>query len=428
MKILFTFENPLPNPEADAEVFVATARHLAAFASQSWLHVPAPDGASLDAAAALAGMPVVRAWAPLRPAALRHLACGLTLPFRREFRSADLIYTRNLWVAWLALIAGQRVIFDHYRPWPAQCPPLRPWIYRLMGHPRFLAHFTHSEYTRARYLDLGVPGEKLYCVRNGFDPSRLAASVPRDVAKRRLGIDGRTPAVLYTGRINPKKGLELVLEAAKRLPDHQFLLVGSSGEGTIEALAKGIANVRMIPWQPPDALGDYLQAADVLLIPPSLKPLAEFGSTVIPLKLYLYMGSARPIIAGNTPDVREVLQDGRNALLCRPDSVEALVADIRRLTRDATLARRLAEAALADSRDLTWNARARRIAEILEARLRAVPTERAAWGRAQFRTWLRLSRRWAVHLVRTRSWILPPSAEVGIIAGGPSGERPDACG
>ncbi|MGH8260362.1 MAG: glycosyltransferase, partial [Steroidobacteraceae bacterium] len=258
MKILFTFENPLPSTEADAEVFVTTAKHLAAFTSQSWLHVPASGGSHRKIAASLAGMPTVRAAAPLRPAALRHLFCGLTLALRREFRLADVIYTRNLWVASLAVLAGQRVVFDHYRPWPDQIPPLRIWIHRLFRHPRFLASLSHSEYTRAKYLDIGIPADKLFCVHNGFDPARLGSPVPPDVAKRRIGVDGGRKTVVYTGRINHKKGLELVLEAARQLPDHLFLLVGSSGEGPIEALAKTVANVRIVPWQSSDALAPYI--------------------------------------------------------------------------------------------------------------------------------------------------------------------------
>ena len=188
MKILFTFENPLPSAEADAEVFVTTARHLAGRTSRSWLHVPASDEANRRTAAALAGMPVVRACAPPAPAALRHFVCGLTLVFRREFRQADLVYTRNLWVASLALLAGQRVVFDHYRPWPAQVPPLGWWIHRLMCHRRFLVNVSHSEYTRARYLDIGVPREELYCVRNGFDPQRVGNPMPVEIAKQSLAL------------------------------------------------------------------------------------------------------------------------------------------------------------------------------------------------------------------------------------------------
>lgn len=408
MKILFTFENPLPNAQADAEVFVTTARHLAAFTSQAWLHVPASDEANCGAAAALAAMPVVRARAPLRPAALRHFCCGLTLPFRREFREAGVVYTRNLWVAWLALLFGQRVMFDHYRPWPDQVPPLRPWIRFIFCHRRFLGSITHSEYTRGKYLELGVPAEKLQCVHNGFDPQRLGAHIPVAIAKQQIGVASGTKTVVYTGRINHKKGLELVIEAARRLPDHLFLLVGASGSSTIDAAAKGVANVRIIAWQQPEGLARHIFAADVLLIPPSLKPLAEFGSTVIPLKLYLYMGSGRPILAGDTADVREILEDGRNAILTQPDSVDALVGGIVALTGDETLAKRIGAASLEDSRQFTWDARARKIAAILASRLASAPTPSDAWDGEQFRVWIRQSLRWAIHLIRTRSWVLPP--------------------
>ena len=412
VKILFAFENPLPNAQADAEVFVATAKHLAAFATRAWLHVPASDEANCAAAARLAGMPVIRARAPLRPAVLRHLCCGLTLPFRREFREADLVYTRNLWVAWLSLLFGQRVIFDHYRPWPDQVPPLRPWIHYIFCHARFLASISHSEYTRGKYLQLGIPAEKLYCVHNGFDPQRLGSHISQELAKREIGIAGDTKTVVYTGRINHKKGLELAIEAAKRLPDHLFVLVGAGGHGTIEALANGIKNVRIVPWQQSDALARYIFAADVLLIPPSIKPLAEFGSTVIPLKLYLYMGSGRPILAGDTPDVREILENTRNAVLTQPDCVDDLVAGIVALTADESLAQRLGAASLADSRNFTWGARAHKIAGILASKLRSPPTACGPWGRTQSRVWLEQSQRWAIHLIRRRSWVLPPGAAI----------------
>ncbi len=418
MKILFTFENPLSSTEADAEVFLTTARYLAAFTSHAWLHAPGARGTDCAAEAACAGMTRVRAAAPLRPAALRHLCCGLTLPWRRAFRQADLVYTRNLWVAWLALRFGQRVVFDHYRPWPEQIPPLRLWIHRLLCHRRFLINISHSEYTRARYLEIGIPPDKLRCVRNGFEPSRLAAPVPADIAKQRLGIDADRKTVVYTGRINHKKGLQLVLEAARALPDHLFLLVGSQANGVIEALASAVANVRIVPWQSPEAIGRYLFAADVLLIPPSLKPLTNFGSTVIPLKLYLYMASGRPILAGDTPDLREVLQDGRNALLCRPDCLQSLVAGIRALTADPELARRLGETAQADSAQLTWGARAARIAAIVAGRLECEPPRCHRWNRAQFRAWVRQSGRWTMHLIRRRSWILPPGAAAARVTGG----------
>jgi glycosyltransferase involved in cell wall biosynthesis len=410
MKILFAFENPLPSTEADAEVFVTTARYLAPLTTGSWLHVPVADDAGVATAARLAEMPVLPAHAPIRPAVLRHFCCGLTLPFRAEFRRADLIYTRNLWVAWMAIIFGQRVAFDHYRPWPDQIPPLQFWLYRLLSNRRFLVNICHSDYTRAKYLELGIPAEKLRRVHNGFEPRRLETPVPLADAKAKIGVPAGRKTVVYTGRINHKKGLDLVVTAAKRLPEMLFILVGSYGDGPIETMARGVENIRIVPYQPADLLADYVFAADIVLIPPSWQPLAKFGSTVLPLKLFFYMASGRPILAGNTPDVREVLRHGENAFLCKPDDPDALIAAVGTLLGDPAMADRLAATALADSTNYSWAARARKIIDIVAERLNAAPVERGIWSGEQFQAWRHQSRRWLVHLWRERSWVLPPSA------------------
>lgn len=410
MKILFAFENNLPNAEADAEVFVTTAKYLAPHAAESWLHAPLARGATLGQVGKLAGMAMVRAWAPRTPAALRHFCCGLTIVLRSAFRQADFVYTRNLWVAFMALLFGQRVAFDHYRPWPDQIPPLQYFLYRLFTHKRFLGSICHSDYTRQKYLELGVPAEKLHCVHNGFEPARFEAPIPIAEAKALIGVPVDTKTVVYTGRINHKKGLELVIEAARHLPELLFLLVGSYGEGPIETLASTVPNIRIIPWQNEATLGRYIFAADVLLIPPSLSPLAKFGSTVLPLKLFFYLGSGRPILAGNTPDVAEVLKAGETALLVQPDSPDSLVAGLRKLTTDTAYAETLANAARTDSLNYTWAARAQKIAAIITAWRAAAPIGQGGWGDGQSRIWRSESRRWLVNFARTRAVILPPQA------------------
>jgi len=408
MKILFTFENPLPSAEADAEVFVTTARYLAGLASGTWLHVPMRKAEDQAACETLAGMPAIRARAPIGPAILRHFICGLTMPFRKEFRQADLVYTRNLWMAWTSLKFGQRVVFDHYRPWPDQIPPLQRWLHRLFCHPRLLANICHSDYTRGKYLNIGVPADKLVCIHNGYEPQRLAEQLSPEAAKRKLGLDPARKTAVYTGRVNHKKGLDLVIQAARQLPEVQFVLVGSYGEGPIEALAKDVPNVTIVPFQPAEKLSDYIFAADLLLIPPSWAPLAIFGSTVLPLKLFFYLAAGRPILAGETPDVMEVLRHRDNAILCKPDDVAALVDGIRTVFGDEALAARIAAKAQEDSRALTWDARVAKIHDLIASRLVSSVTEPGVWSPAQAKTWREQSRRWLAHLVRERSVILPP--------------------
>ncbi|MGE4481486.1 glycosyltransferase [Acidocella sp.] len=408
MKILFAFENPLPNAEADAEVFVTTARYLGAHLQASWLHAPV-SRRNRHVAAGLANMPILRAFAPLKPAVLRHFMCGLTIGLRRPFHQADLVYTRNLWVAWMSILCGQRVVFDHYRPWPDQIPPLQRWLYKLFTHPRFLGSICHSEYTRHKYIELGVPAEKLRCIHNGFEPRRFQAPMALADAKKLIGVAPEAKTVIYTGRVNHKKGLELVIEAARQLPQLTFLFVGSYGEGPVETLARKVPNIIIVPWQTEATLGQYIYAADVLLIPPSLQPLAKFGSTVLPLKLFFYLGSGRAILAGDTPDVTEVLKNDETALLVRPDSLDELVAGLKALTENEPLAARLRAGAAADSQNYTWSARAEKIHATVAGWLAGTAVPKAGlWGPGQAAVWKRESRRWFQHFARTGSVILPP--------------------
>ena len=97
----------------------------------------------------------------------------------------------------------------------------------------------------------------------------------------------------------------------------------------------------------------------MLLLPnPASAISREFNS---PLKLFEYMASGRPIVASDLPSFREVLTDGRNAVLVEPGNPQALTAGIRRIKEDAALGERLARQALEDVRDYTWARRAERL-------------------------------------------------------------------
>jgi glycosyltransferase involved in cell wall biosynthesis len=249
----------------------------------------------------------------------------------------------------------------------------------------------------------------------------LRATLSNEAAKAAIGVPAGQKTVVYIGRLNHKKGLDLAIAAARQLPELLFLLVGSHGSGPIEDAVGAVDNIRIVPWQSSENLGPYIFAADVLLIPPSRQPLAKFGSTVLPLKLFLYMASGRPIVAGCTQDVGEVLRHQENAFLCVPDSVEALVAALRLVTQDDALATRLAAAAVTDSRTLTWDARAHRIDEAIRSRLHVAGIAQSGWSGARHRAWLGQSWRWLVHLAKHGSWVMPPPAVR--VASDPAGTR-----
>lgn len=283
--------------------------------------------------------------------------------------AADVVHTRNLPVVRAALAAGKRVVYDTYRPWPRQYPIMRPWLRRLLRHPGLLGVMTHSELAADSYLELGLSRDAVVVAHNGYDPARMEPRLSKREARRALGLDEQRPLVTYTGRVDPDKGIGVILELARRCPEVDFAVVGSRGDGPCEREGAGIANVRFVEWQPYAATVPYLYAADMLLIPPTLVPLKRHGSTVLPLKTFLYLAAGRVIVAPNAPDTRELLRDDDNAVLVPADDVAACTAAIQELARDDARMERIASAALATASELTWDARGRRVVEFIERRL-----------------------------------------------------------
>jgi starch synthase len=395
MKLLFTFENALPNRLADAEVFVQTAKALAERLPHACMLVP---GARNEVTTE-GRLTLRRCRAPLRFALFRHLFMALSLPFRSELATCDAVYTRNLLVAGVAVACCKPVIFDHYRPWGNQLPPLQPFLRWLMNHPLFLLAICHSQLTLRSYERIGVQPHKLVAIHTGFDPAILEPLVSRGDAKRQLGLQVERPIAVYTGRVNHKKGLEVLLAAAHLVPEIEVVLVGAEGGSRIEDDARALGNVTLVGFKPQRAMARYLHAADVLVIPPSSSPLEVYGSTVLPLKTFLYLGAGKPIIAGATPDNAEVLTDGVNALLVQPDEPQALAAALRRVAADSALAAQLAAGARATASHASWSARAERIVV-------ALGTARAAAPRVPAPSWLRESAAWLGHVLRTRRWAM----------------------
>lgn len=289
-------------------------------------------------------------------------------------RGADLVYTRNLTSLQAALALKLPAVYETYRPWPAQHRVMRPLFRRWLAAPTFLGGVFHSGHARDCYTSLAPPGVSLEVMHNGYAPARMTPRLERGEARARVGLPTDRAVATYAGHIGPTKGLDIVIAMARRCPEVTFQLVGSEGEGAVERAARAVANVRLVPWKSFDAIAPYLYASDVLLLPPSLAPLARHGSTVLPMKLFLYLAAGRVVLAPRAPDTAELLRDGENAALVAPDDAAAAAAALRRVIEDRGYAETLARGALETASGLTWDARAARLegflGRVLEARAR----------------------------------------------------------
>jgi glycosyltransferase involved in cell wall biosynthesis len=401
VKILYVYDTPMPDTGADTEQVVNTLSALARRGHATELLIPGPVTGPGDADALRryyhvegnVGLHLLH-WHFHGLRALEKWSHALRAPRHPAVAGADLVYTRNLPGAWSFLRDGGRVVYEHFRPWGDQIPPLQPFLRGVLRHPNLVGAIFHSQHTLESFRRLGVPDERMLVAHNGWDPARMEPRLTRAEARARLGLAVERFTVVYSGRMNARKGLEILLDAARAAPEIAFVLVGSEGEGPIESAAKSLVNVRVVPWQRFGELAPWLYAADVLAIPPSLEPLQRHGNTVLPIKLFLYLAAGRVILAPVAPDTAELLTSGENAALVPAGDPRALTETLRALAADPARAGRLADAALETARALTWEARAERIEACLAARLALPPGRPDAIDPWTVSGWLRATLRW----------------------------------
>lgn len=176
---------------------------------------------------------------------------------------------------------------------------------------------------------------------------------PRDPSNRqadlraRLGIGKDRKVVLYAGTFEPYQGIDMFLHALETVtletPSAVGVLVGSTPDNDLDAdpLAAHLVidgKLHVLPRQPREAIPAYLAMADVLVSP------RAYGDN-IPLKIFDYVLSGKPVVATDIPAHRSIL-DERTALLVEC-SKDGLAAGIRRLIASPELGARISDAALA---------------------------------------------------------------------------------
>lgn len=288
-------------------------------------------------------------------------------------RRFDLLYSRLVLPMLPALARRRPVLFETYRPLIRQYPLAR-WPLRLAARrPGFLGIVTHSDYSRRSFEEEGLPPEKLRTIYNGYDDRAFARLVTPAEARAELGLPEK-PTIVYAGRIAPFKQIDLLLDAYERMPHGtQLILAGAIDTAEAQPLVERARKLGAIlpGYLTGEAFARALMAGEIVTIPPSARPLAEFGNTVLPIKTFQYLAAGRVLVVGDTPDTAELLIHDQNSLRVRPDDRAAYVDALTAALTDEALRARLGAAARARAADLTWDARAKRLLAFMEERLAA---------------------------------------------------------
>lgn len=220
-------------------------------------------------------------------------------------------------------------------------------------------------------------GRTVETLPDGYRAERFRNAPEREEARRRLALPSHAFIIGYVGRLETlgqSKGLDTVVAALAQLGDASAVLhvVGGPADqlSAVEAAWRGAglpaAGCSAAGEVPAPEVPVHLAACDVCVLP--LPWSRHFAYHASPLKLFEYMAAGRAIVASDLPAHREVLEDGRTALLTAPGDARALASALRRLRDDPALRARLGSAARAAAAGYAWDVRANR----LSARLRRI--------------------------------------------------------
>ncbi len=203
---------------------------------------------------------------------------------------------------------------------------LRP-IVRRIGN-RISHRVAVSEDARRTAYD-GIGGDYTILF-NGIDVDRFAKATPWPA---------EGPTILFVGRHESRKGLAVLLDAAKSLPAEVTIWVAGSGPET-EQLTAQTAEDSRIQWLgrvSDDELAQRLAGADIFCAP-SLHG-ESFGVVLLEA-----MAAGTAIVASDLPGYRAVARPEEHAVLVPPEDAVALGAALNRLLEDKALCDRLVTA------------------------------------------------------------------------------------
>ena len=201
---------------------------------------------------------------------------------------------------------------------------------------RFDRVIIHTDQARARLAAYGVEPGRIARIAHGFLDEAAPAAAPPAIEP------DRPVRFLLFGKIKPYKGIDLMVEAVRRLDPAirrrvEVLVIGKPymETGALVAAAAGMPEIRFdFRFVPDDEMAGLFRWADVLAFP--YREIEMSGVLMAALK------TARPMVASNIGGFAELLRDGETGLLVPPGDVAGLARAITRLVEEPQTRARMA--------------------------------------------------------------------------------------
>lgn len=224
----------------------------------------------------------------------------------------------------------------------------------------------HERGLLSRYY--GANEAHMFTVPCGVD---LELFQPRDrvESRKKLGIDLDRPALLWVGRLEKLKGVDILIDAVAQLDecDAQLLIVGGDdragalkAELLAQALDAGIAeNVRFVGAVAHDELPAWYSAADVCVVPSYYE---SFGLVAVEA-----MACGTPVIASRVGGLTSTVSDGETGYLIPWRCPEPFAEKLEVLLHNPELRGNFSRAAVRSVERFRWSKVAADVANVYES-------------------------------------------------------------
>ncbi|MDX1438693.1 MAG: glycosyltransferase [Rubricoccaceae bacterium] len=162
-------------------------------------------------------------------------------------------------------------------------------------------------------------------VRN-IPPSQQIPTTKR--LRERLGIDTITRIALYQGGLRRGRGIEVLIRAARQIPEAAFVVVGSGPLlNELRHLSSDASNVHFIPHIAPFELLSFTASADLGIH--LMEDTCLNHRLALPNKIFEYLMAGLPVVASDLPEIAKVVKGFDTGLVVDPTNPNSVVEAIR---------------------------------------------------------------------------------------------------
>jgi len=368
MKIACIATSQVPSSTANSIQVMKACQALAQLGHEVRLWVPGTRAEEWTSLAKQYGLsqPFEVRWLPTRKVWRRYDLAWNAVRCARQW-GAEVVYTwapqAAVFAQWRGLVA---VLELHDRITGKIGPRWFRWFMQSRQPKRLLVITAALRKVLEQQFNLPLSAPETQIAPNGTEMERYENLPATPEARRQLGLPEGLTAV-FSGHFYAGRGVNLLMELARNLPELNFVWVGGREKDVIElrqnlAEAK-IENVVLSGFVPNAQLPLYQAAGDFLLMPYERSIAGSGGgdSAAIcsPMKMFDYLAAGRVIVTSELPVLHEVLNE-KNAVFCPPEDVAAWTEALRELMRNPSLREQLSVQAREDARSYTWKSRAER--------------------------------------------------------------------